>query len=58
MKNQIDIWQTSVSLFQSNNAIDELTGLLTDEDTAHIELIRRLAEKQIKIVLSAFLRCT
>ncbi|MBR8845634.1 MULTISPECIES: 4'-phosphopantetheinyl transferase superfamily protein [Pseudoalteromonas] len=55
-KNQIDMWQTSVSLFQSNNAIDELTGLLTDEDIAHIELIRRYSEKQVKIVSRAFLR--
>ncbi|ASD68786.1 4'-phosphopantetheinyl transferase family protein [Pseudoalteromonas piscicida] len=55
-QNQIDIWQTSVSLFHSNNAIDELTALLTDEDMTHIELIRRPSEKQVKIVSRAFLR--
>lgn len=54
MKNQIDIWQIADSLFRNNNAIGELTGLLTDEDIARIELKRRLSEKQVKIVSSAF----
>ncbi|MBE0366659.1 hypothetical protein [Pseudoalteromonas aurantia] len=40
-ENQIDIWQTSVSLFQENHAIGELEAMLTESDLEAIALIRR-----------------
>lgn len=53
---QIDIWQTSVSLFEENHALDGLQLLLTKSDKAHIAQIRRSSEQKVKIVSRAFLR--
>ncbi|MBQ4847829.1 4'-phosphopantetheinyl transferase superfamily protein [Pseudoalteromonas sp. MMG005] len=55
-ENQIDIWQTSVSLFQENHAIGELEAMLTESGLEAIALIRRPSEKLVKVVSRAFLR--
>lgn len=53
---QIDIWQTSVDVFTENNAISELTPLLTDTDKAEIAAIKNATKQRLKLVSRAFLR--
>lgn len=54
--NQIDVWQTSLSLFEQNNALSELETLLTASDKQQISMLKRAPERKVKTVSRAFLR--
>jgi len=55
-KHQIDIWQTSLSLFEQNNALSDLDTLLTASDKEQVEKLKRNKERKVKTVSRAFIR--